>query len=104
MATLDAVRDADNTWVFPELAAEEGLPKWGVSWLLASGHPNPTHYLEVSGDAVAKGAASLAAHKAYLADLPWHPGPQELYATITGGAGQAVGVDNAVLFRAWSLR
>lgn len=32
LATLDAVRDADNTWVFRELATDENLPKWGTRW------------------------------------------------------------------------
>ena len=37
VATLDAVRDADNRWVFPELARGEDLAPWGVSRLLLIG-------------------------------------------------------------------
>src|SRR5512139_1798764 len=32
MACLDAIRDADNRWVFPELV-DEGLEPWKVRWL-----------------------------------------------------------------------
>ncbi|HOB04016.1 MAG TPA: PIG-L family deacetylase [Propionibacteriaceae bacterium] len=104
LATLDACRDADNTWVFRELADEEGLAKWGPRWLLVNGDATATHYVDVSGEPLAKGIASLACHKAYLAALPWHPSAEEMYGTFTGQAGQAVGVDNAVMFRAHRLR
>jgi LmbE family N-acetylglucosaminyl deacetylase len=104
LATLDAVRDADNTWVFRDLADEEGLAKWGATWLLVGGDPRPTHYVDVSGEPLAKGIASLAAHEQYLAALPWHPSAEEVYGMFTAAAGQAVGVDNAVTFRAHRLR
>ncbi len=74
LAAIDAVRDADNRWVFPELARGEDLAPWGVSRLLLSGLP-PTHYVEIPDWAVDKAVASLEAHQAYLADLPWHPAP-----------------------------
>ena len=62
LACVDAVRDADNTWVFPELAATEGLPKWGATWLLVSGDSRPTHGVDVSGDPLERGIAALEAH------------------------------------------
>ena len=37
LAAADAVRDADNRWVFRELAEQEGLEPWGATWLLVSG-------------------------------------------------------------------
>src|SRR3954454_8026599 len=49
LAGLDAVRDAGNRWVFPELL-EEGLEPFSVRWLLVSGHPRPTHGLDATGD------------------------------------------------------
>ena len=104
LACLDAVRDADNTWVFPELAADEGLSKWGATWFLVGGDARPTHGVDVSGDPLERGIASLAAHAAYLADLPGHPTPRDLLSGSTSGAGQALGVANAVLFRAHKLR
>ena len=102
LATVDAVRDADNTWVFPEMA-EHGLPKWGTGWILVAGHPEPTHGVEVSEADVAKSVASLEAHQAYLADLPGHPKPAEFIPGILRHGGDALGVDHAVLFRAYDL-
>ncbi len=104
LACADAVRDADNTWVFPELAAEEGLAKWGVTWLLVSGDTRPTHGVAVSEDALERGVASLEAHSGYLSDIPGHPSPRELITGITSAQGKALGVPNAVLFRAFTLR
>jgi len=104
LACADAVRDADNTWVFPELAAQEGLAKWGATWLLVSGDNRPTHGVDVSGEPVERGIASLEAHAAYLGDLTGHPSPRELIGGVTAAAGRALGVANAVLFRAYRLR
>lgn len=104
LACLDAVRDADNTWVFPELAAEQGLAKWGATWLLVTGDARPTHGVDVTGEPLERGIASLEAHQAYLADLPGHPAPRELLTGFTAESGTALGVANAVLFRAHKLR
>jgi LmbE family N-acetylglucosaminyl deacetylase len=104
LATADAVRDADNTWVFPELAASEGLPKWGTTWLLVSGDSRPTHGVDISGVPLERGIASLEAHAAYLGDIPGHPAPRDLITGFTTESGKALGVPNAVLFRAYKLR
>ena len=49
LATIDAVRDAGNRWVFPELLGE-GLAPHGTRWLLAGGGTRrPTHGVEVTG-------------------------------------------------------
>lgn len=103
LATIDAVRDADNTWIFRELADAEGLPKWHTRWLLVGGHPLPTHALAVDERAVAASVASLECHEAYLADLPWHPKPGEFIPGILAEGGSAAGTDHAVLFRAFDL-
>src|SRR4051812_48415394 len=42
LAALDAVRDAGNRWVFPELL-QEGLEPVQVRWLLVAGDNRPTH-------------------------------------------------------------
>ena len=104
LATLDACRDADNTWVFPELAADEGLAKWGPTWLLVHGHTRPTHGVELADADVAAAVASLSAHKAYLADLPDHPQPADFILGMLQGQGQALGAAHAMLFRAHRLR
>ncbi len=104
LACADAVRDADNTWVFPELAAEEGLPKWGATWLLVAGDSRPTHGVDISGEPLERGIASLEAHAEYLASIPGHPSPRDLITGFTSQSGAALGVANAVLFRAYKLR
>jgi LmbE family N-acetylglucosaminyl deacetylase len=104
LACIDAVRDADNTWVFPELAADEGLPKWGTSWLLVAGDSRPTHGVDISGEPLERGIASLEAHAAYLGDIPGHPAPRDLINGFTSQSGKALGVPNAVLFRVFKLR
>lgn len=103
VATVDAVRDADNTWVFRELADTEGLPKWHTQWLLVAGHPDATHARAVDADAVAASVASLECHEAYLADLPGHPKPAEFIPQILRDGGAASGNEHAVLFRAYDL-
>lgn len=102
LATVDAVRDADNTWVFPELA-REGLAKWHTRWLLIGGHPEPTHGIAVDADAVAAAVASLECHEAYLADLPWHPKPAEFIPGMLTQGGAALGTGAAVLVKAYDL-
>ena len=103
LATVDAIRDADNTWVFPELASE-GLEKWGVTWLLVAGDSRPTHGLVLDEAAVSKAIASLEAHREYLAEIPGHPAPRDLLAGIFAGQGEAMGAEAAVLFRTYHLR
>ena len=103
LACVDAVRDADNTWVFPELAADEGLEKWAVTWLLVAGDNRPTHGVDVTGRSLERGISSLEAHAGYLEHIPGHPSPRELLTGMTAAQGQALGVPNAVLFRAFKL-
>ncbi|MBC9957091.1 PIG-L deacetylase family protein [Yimella sp. cx-51] len=103
IATVDAVRDADNNWVFRELAENEGLPKWHTQWLLVAGHPAPTHAKSVDEKAVASAVASLECHEAYLADLPGHPKPAEFIPQILQQGGQAAGTQYAVLFKSYDL-
>lgn len=103
LAALDAVRDAGNRWVFPELLAD-GLEPWSARWLLVSGDSRPTHGVEVTGDALERGIASLDAHAEYLAGIPGHPPPREMLTAVTANYGRAMGVDHAVVFRAWDLQ
>ena len=87
LATLDAVRDAGNRWVFTDLLTDDGLEPWQVRWLLVSGDPRPTHGVEVTGDALQAGIASLEAHEEYLAGLPGHPAPKDMLPMIAAHAG-----------------
>ncbi len=103
LAALDAVRDAGNRWVFPELL-EEGLDPWSTRWLLVSGDPRPTHGVDVTGAALDAGIASLEAHREYLAGIMGHPPVRMMITGITAMQGKAMGVAQAVLFRAWDFQ
>jgi LmbE family N-acetylglucosaminyl deacetylase len=99
LATLDAVADAGNRWLHPELA-DEGLEPWGgVKVLAVAGTATPTHFVDVSGEHFEASVHSLEAHAAYNAALPADfPQPRELLGMILGGGGQAAGVEHAALF------
>jgi LmbE family N-acetylglucosaminyl deacetylase len=103
LAALDALRDAGNRWVFPELL-DEGLPPHSVRWLLLGGDPRPTHGVDVTGEPLERGIASLEAHKQYLAGLPGHPAPRMMITGFTAWQGRSMGVPHAVLFRAWDFQ
>jgi LmbE family N-acetylglucosaminyl deacetylase len=67
-ATIDAVRDAANRWVFTDLR-DDGLEPWGgVRYLAVVASPQPTHAVDVTRTFVA-GVDSLRRHAAYLAGL-----------------------------------
>jgi LmbE family N-acetylglucosaminyl deacetylase len=102
LAALDAVRDAGNRWVFPELL-EEDLEPWAPRWLLVAGDPRPTHGVDVTGDPLERGISSLEAHGQYLAGIPGHPPPRLMLSGITAMQGPRLGVAHAVLFRAFDF-
>lgn len=97
LATADAVADAGNRWIFPELATE-GLEPWtGVRRLCFAGAATPTHHVDVTAY-VAQAVASLEAHDAYNSALPdSFPKPAELVPMILRMGGEAVGLDAALL-------
>jgi LmbE family N-acetylglucosaminyl deacetylase len=103
LATVDAVRDAGNRWVFPELL-DEGLQPHSVRWLLVGADPRATHGVEVTGEPLERGIASLEAHAEYLAGIPGHPAPRMMITGITALLGRAMGAPNAVLFRAFDFQ
>jgi hypothetical protein len=102
VAALDAIRDAGNRWVFPELL-DEGLEPFSVRWLLVAGDNRPTHGVDVTGEPLERGIASLEAHAQYLAGIPGHPPPRLMITGITALQGPALGVRHAVLFRAFDF-
>ena len=68
LAVLDAVSDAGNRWIFPELV-DAGLQPWnGVKRIAVFGSPQPTHAIGVA-DGVDRAVASLEAHATYLRNL-----------------------------------
>jgi LmbE family N-acetylglucosaminyl deacetylase len=103
LATLDAVRDAGNRWVFPELT-DEGLEPWnGVRYLCLGGTNGGTHGVDVTGF-LDRGTASLEAHRAYidgLGDASFDPA--EFLRGMTATFGEQAGVPNAVVFEVHEL-
>jgi LmbE family N-acetylglucosaminyl deacetylase len=96
-ALVDAVRDAGNRWVFPELV-EEGHQPWdGVRFVLAGASPRSGHYVDVS-DAIDKGISSLSAHRAYLKGLGNGFDPDAFLRESSARVGEEVGVAHATAF------
>jgi LmbE family N-acetylglucosaminyl deacetylase len=99
-AVVDAVRDAGNRWVFPELITDEGLEPWnGVRQVWAAGSPVAAHAADVT-DTFEKGVDSLKAHAAYLAALPSSAmrEPEEFLESIARLAGTGLGTRYAAAF------
>lgn len=105
LAALDAARDAGNRWIFTVLA-DEGLSPWdGVRYVCFAGAERPTHGVDVTGEPLRRGIASLAAHAEYTKGLGVagpDPGPFLTWAARLGGP--ALGVTEAVLFDVHALR
>jgi len=99
LAALDAARDAGNRWIFPELA-DEGLEPWGgVRYVCFAAAEQPSHGVDVTGEPLQRGIASLAAHAEYTKALgagSFEPTPFLTWAARA--AGPALGVEAAVLF------
>jgi LmbE family N-acetylglucosaminyl deacetylase len=102
-ATLDAVRDAGNRWVFRELL-DEGLAPHKVGMALVGGVPDGSHGVDVS-DSFAVGLASLEAHAEYLRGLGDGPmaDPQEFLESFARQAGTRMGCRYAVSFEVIAL-
>src|ERR687889_495641 len=59
--------------------------------------------IDVTGEALERGIASLEAHGQYLAGIPGHPPPRPMITGITALQGRAMGVGHAVPFRAFDF-
>jgi LmbE family N-acetylglucosaminyl deacetylase len=98
LATIDAVRDAANRWLFPE----RGLEPWGgVRWVAVAASPLSSHAVDVTEHFDA-GVASLRAHAAYLAALGGDMADPEAFLRPIAEA-QAVRLSGARLATAFEL-
>ncbi|MEU8567288.1 PIG-L deacetylase family protein [Streptomyces pathocidini] len=100
-ATLDAVADAGNRWIFPELIEEQGLEPWnGVRWVAVAASPHPTHAVDVSAG-LDLGVRSLLCHRTYieaLTDKEPEEYCREFLTWATGMAADRFGGRPAVAF------
>ena len=105
LAALDAARDAGNRWIFPELADEGLLPWDGVRFVCFAGAERPTHGVDITGEPLERGIASLAAHAEYTKGLgPAGPDPRPFLTWMARMSGPSLGVEAAVLFDVHALR
>src|SRR3982750_1265709 len=104
LAALDAARDAGNRWIFPELA-DEGLEPWGgVKYVCFGGGATPTHGVDITGEPLRRGIASLAAHAEYTKGLgTGGPEPGPFLTWAANRSGPAMGVEQAELYEVYQI-
>ncbi|RBO96552.1 LmbE family N-acetylglucosaminyl deacetylase [Nocardia puris] len=85
-AALDAVSDAGNEWIFPELAE---LAPWSARWAAVAG-PVVTHAVDVT-DHIGAAYASLAEHRRYLEALSPEPVADQVRAVVDRSTGPKEG-------------
>ncbi|MFC9690630.1 PIG-L deacetylase family protein [Kribbella sp. NPDC056951] len=97
-ATLDAVRDAANRWIFPDAGERWG----GVKQVWAAGSPNSRHAADTT-DTFSIGVESLKAHKAYIDGLNWpHFDAEEFLEGTSRPTGTALGTKYATRFEVFT--
>jgi LmbE family N-acetylglucosaminyl deacetylase len=94
-ALVDAVRDAGNRWVFPELLDEGHEPWDGTRFVLAASSPLSRHYVDIS-DTVEVGMASLRAHAVYFEALGGGEATETFLREGAARVGDEVGVAHAL--------
>lgn len=103
LATVDAVRDAGNRWVFHEQLTG-GLEPWGgVREVWANGSPQATHGVDTT-DTFDLGVESLRAHSAYIEGLGWeHFDAGEFLEGAARPTGARMGVTFATSFEVFPM-
>ena len=102
-ATLDAVRDAGNRWVFPEQLTGDLEPWGGVRQVWAFASPRSEHGVDIT-DTFHEGVESLRAHQAYIDGLGWADfDPAEFLEGMSRATGQRMGVAQAVAFEVFPM-
>lgn len=102
-ATLDAVRDAGNRWVFHDQLVD-GLEPWGgVREVWAFGSPSSGHAVDTT-DTFDAGVASLEAHGAYIDGLGWEDfDAREFLEGMARQTGQRLGTAFAAPFEVFPM-
>jgi len=94
LATLDACRDAANSWLF----TGAGEPWHGISGIYVAGTAEPTHFVDVTAT-IGTGVASLREHSVYLEGLGGDFDPDDFLRKMAGFTGLAAGCEYAVGLR-----
>jgi LmbE family N-acetylglucosaminyl deacetylase len=103
MATLDAVRDAGNRWVFADQLTGDLEPWGGVREVWAFGSPQSTHAVDTT-DTFDLGVESLRAHQAYIDGLGWKDfDAGEFLEGMSRVTGQRLGVAHAAPFEVFPM-
>lgn len=97
-ATLDAVRDAANRWIFPD----DGERWDGVRQVWAAGSPNSRHAVDTT-DTFDVGVESLKAHKAYTDGLNRDFDAEEFLEGAARPTGTHFGTKYAARFEVFTL-
>jgi LmbE family N-acetylglucosaminyl deacetylase len=92
LAVLDAVRDAANRWIFPELSGE---PWGGVQLVAFNASPQAGHGVDITGF-LDRGIASLREHRAYLEHVGGDP--DTMLRAAAEATGPRLGCQHAVAF------
>jgi LmbE family N-acetylglucosaminyl deacetylase len=102
-ASLDAVRDAGNRWVFPEQLGS-GIEPWGgVTAVWAASSPRSEHAVDTTAT-FDRGVASLEAHGAYIEGLGWEFfDPREFLEGAARPTGTRLGVPLATAFEVFPM-
>jgi len=102
-ATLDAVRDAGNRWVFPDQLTD-GIEPWGgVREVWAASSPQAGHGVDIT-DTFEAGVASLVAHRAYIDGLGWADfDPDNFLQSVSRPTGARLGVRHGVSFEVFPM-
>lgn len=103
LATVDAVRDAGNRWIFSEQLAD-GIEPWGgVREVWANGSPQAAHGVDTT-DTFDLGVESLRAHGAYIDGLGWeHFDAGEFLEGSARPTGARMGVRFATSFEVFRM-
>lgn len=74
-AVIDAVSDAGNRWIFPDLAEQDVQP-WKARWVAVAGSPQASHAVDIT-ETLDRAVASLLCHRTYLEALSDTPPEQQ---------------------------
>jgi LmbE family N-acetylglucosaminyl deacetylase len=102
-ATLDAVRDAGNRWVFHD-QLEDGTEPWsGVREVWAASSPRSDHGADIT-ETFEAGVASLRAHRTYVDGLGWADfDPAEFLESMSRPVGARLGVRHGAAFEVFPM-